>query len=120
MGEVTADRWPAAAVDAGRWVMSTAVTRPHGRDWPVSDFSAWVDFPLYGRQEGVGLLLGELAVVTGEDAFERAARDAARNVANAAEIGRFGLYSGLAGWRSRRTELRGWSAMSGSGATPRP
>ena len=97
MAEVTADRWLAAAVDAGRWVMSAAITRPHGRDWPVSGSSAWVDFPLYGGQAGVALLLGELAVVTGEEAFERAARDAARNVANAADIGRFGLYSGLAG-----------------------
>lgn len=63
----------------------------------MSDFSAWVDFPLYGGQAGVALLLGELAVVTGEEAFERAARDAAGKVASAADIGRFGLYSGLAG-----------------------
>ena len=97
MAEVTADRWLAAAVDAGRWVMSMAITRPDRRDWPVSGVSAWVDFRLYGGQAGVALLLGELAVVTGEDAFERAARDAARNVANAADVGRFGLYSGLAG-----------------------
>lgn len=46
MEEVTVDRWLVAAVDAGRWVMSTAITRPHGRDWPVSGSSAWVDFPL--------------------------------------------------------------------------
>ena len=38
-------------------------------------------FPLHGGQAGVALLLAELTVVTGEGDLERAARDAARNVA---------------------------------------
>jgi lantibiotic modifying enzyme len=97
MDEIRSDRWLAAAVDGGRWVLSTAITGPHGRSWPVSVASGRVDHPLYGGQAGVALLLGELALVTGEDDFMTAAGDAAHNVANAAAIGRFGLYSGLAG-----------------------
>ena len=97
MAEASVDRWLAAAVDAGRWVMSLATLGPLGRHWPVSRSSAWVDFPLYGGQAGVALLLGELAVVTGEGDFVTGAGDTARNVTNAADIGRFGLYSGLAG-----------------------
>ena len=95
--EASADRWLAAAVDAGRWVMSSAILGPLGRDWPISRSSARVDFPMYGGQAGVALLLGDLAVATGEGDFVRAAHDAARNLATAADIGRFGLYSGLAG-----------------------
>lgn len=84
-------------MDAGRWVMSTAIKGPHGRAWPVSSSSEWVDYPLNGGQAGVALLFGELTVVTGEDDFGSAAGEAAASLANAADIGRFGLYSGLAG-----------------------
>jgi lantibiotic modifying enzyme len=91
-----------AAVDAGRWIRSTAIVDEHWLDWPADpDDPKSVSNSLYSGSPGVVLFFLELARATSDPSWlEDAKRGADRLIATLpdhVEGEACGLYTGVAG-----------------------
>jgi lantibiotic modifying enzyme len=87
------------ALDAGKWIRSTAIQTPRGRAWPtIPGDPKSVSTNLYAGVPGVVLFSLEAHAVTKDGAFLKDARSGADYLLNSLEDEKAtGLYVGLAG-----------------------
>ena len=89
----------AVAIDAARWIQTSAIATPHGTTWPANPADrASVATDLYSGSAGVVLFFVELHRATGDPAHLAVATAGADELIAALDRqAETGLYSGLAG-----------------------